>query len=41
MENVDSSYHHTEEGKTLSVRDIRTEHFTLLTRGLEKTVREI
>ena len=32
MEKCGFKYHHTEEGKTSPLGDIRTEHFTLLTR---------
>ena len=32
MEKCGFKYHHTEEGKTSQLGDIRTEHFTLLTR---------
>ena len=32
MEKCGFNYHHTEEGKTSPLGDIRTEHFTLLTR---------
>lgn len=42
MEKCGFKYHHTEEGKTSPLGDIRTEHFTLLTReDWKKTVREI
>lgn len=42
MEKCGFKYHHTEEGKTSPLGDIRTEHFTLLTReDWEKTVRQI
>ncbi|MGO5516021.1 GNAT family N-acetyltransferase [Parabacteroides distasonis] len=42
MEKCGFKFHHTEEGKTSPLGDIRTEHFTLLTReDWKKTVREI
>jgi RimJ/RimL family protein N-acetyltransferase len=42
MEKCGFKFHHTEEGKTSPLGDIRTEHFTLLIReDWKKTVREI